>query len=75
MVQRTPFHIMKFVVTSDNMCDTCNEQGELLEEQLMAVIFRFVSAFRTVFRPFAGASRVNSGAGPYGEGNPSGWYH
>ncbi len=36
---------------------------------------KFVSAIKVILKPFAGADRVNSGAGPYGEGNPSGWYH
>ena len=41
----------------------------------MKTFFKFVAALQAMLRPFAGPHRVNSGAGPYGEGNPSGWYH
>jgi hypothetical protein len=41
----------------------------------MAVLSKLFSALFAIFTPYAGVERVNSGAGPYGEGNPSGWYH
>lgn len=41
----------------------------------MTLVSKFVAAVRLLLKPFATADRVNSGAGPYGEGNPSGWYH
>ncbi len=41
----------------------------------MTFVSRFVAAVRALLAPFATVDRVNSGAGPYGEGNPSGWYH
>jgi hypothetical protein len=44
-------------------------------ESPMSIISKLISALRTALTPFATANRVNSGAGPYGEGNPSGWYH
>lgn len=42
---------------------------------MMSFLSNLVSAVRAILRPYATADRVNSGAGPYGEGNPSGWYH
>lgn len=41
----------------------------------MFSLSKFLSAIKVILKPFAGVGRVNSGAGPYGEGNPSGWYH
>lgn len=41
----------------------------------MAALFKLISALRVIVKPFASARRINNGVGPYGEGNPSGWYH
>lgn len=41
----------------------------------MSFVSKFFAAIIAVCRPYASAAHVNNGAGPYGEGNPSGWYH
>ena len=46
-----------------------------VKEFPMSTVSKLLSALRSALTPFATARRVNSGAGPYGEGNPSGWYH